>query len=90
MAVFRDRVFEEYCFDGSDAGILSLIRELASSYSVIIGIDAPLSYPAGGGFRERDRELREALRQFGMNPRHVIPPLAPRMVYLTLRGVFLA
>ncbi|MEO6195198.1 MAG: DUF429 domain-containing protein [Thermoanaerobaculia bacterium] len=87
VAVFRDLEFQEYDCDGSDASILALLRRLTPSYSVAIGMDAPLSYPTAGGFRERDHSLRAALRQAEINPNSVIPPLAPRMVYLTLRGV---
>ncbi len=87
VAVFRDLEFQEYDCDGSDASILALLRRLTLSCSVTIGMDAPLSYPAAGGFRERDHNLRAALRQAEINPNSVIPPLAPRMVYLTLRGV---
>jgi len=72
--------------DGSDAGILDLFARLADSGPVLAGIDAPLSYEPGGGLRERDYLLREELMANGQRLNRVIPPLAHRMVYLTLRG----
>jgi predicted nuclease with RNAse H fold len=90
VAVFRvgqeKLSFTQAECDGSDAGILDLFARLADSGPVLAGIDAPLSYEPGGGFRERDYGLREELMVNGHNLNRVIPPLAQRMVYLTLRG----
>lgn len=76
--------------DGSDASLYSLIETLANESPVVVGIDAPLSYEPSGGQRIRDRQLREELVARGMRPGSVMAPTAPRMVYVTLRGVALA
>ena len=76
--------------DGSDVGLRALIREKANEGAVVVGIDAPLSYEPGGGQRRRDAALRELIVSRGMRPGSVMAPTAPRMVYLTLRGIALA
>jgi predicted nuclease with RNAse H fold len=76
--------------DGSDEGLRDRVAELATETPVIVGIDAPLSYQPGGGQREADAELRRVIQGCGMHPGSIIPPTAPRMVYVTLRGVALA
>lgn len=55
---------------------------------IVIGIDAPLSYNAGGGDRLSDAELRRLVNQkaHGVG---IMPPTMIRMVYLTLRGIAL-
>jgi uncharacterized protein len=79
--------YAHYDCDGSDAEILDMVSRLLRSGSVLVGLDAPLSYEPGGGLRERDQSLREELVAHGHPQNKVIPPLAPpRMVYLTLRG----
>jgi predicted nuclease with RNAse H fold len=57
---------------------------------VVVGLDAPLSYEPGGGQRVRDKKLRKEIVQRGLRPGAVMAPMAPRMVYLTLRGIVLA
>ena len=69
----------------TDREILALIPGAPS----IVGIDAPLSYSAGGGSRAADVRLRKAAIRAGLHPGTVMAPSAPRMVYLTLRGVAL-
>jgi predicted nuclease with RNAse H fold len=76
--------------DGSDEGLRARVAERAEEAPVVVGIDAPLSYQPGGGQREADAELRRVIQARGMHPGSVIPPTAPRMVYVTLRGVALA
>lgn len=82
--------FIENDCDGSDIALLSLIKKLSQEMSVVIGIDAPLSYQPGGGDRERDAELRKRITDRGMRSGSVMAPTAPRMVYVTLRGIVLA
>jgi len=77
-------------YDGSDRGILELVRRLADRGPVAVGLDAPLSYEPGGGQRERDRELRKRASQLGLKPGSVMTPTLQRMVYLTLRGLAVA
>ncbi len=82
--------FEAEECDGSDVALLALIRRKANDGPVVVGIDAPLSYEPGGGQRRRDAGLRERIVARGMRPGSVMAPTAPRMVYLTLRGIALA
>jgi predicted nuclease with RNAse H fold len=76
--------------DGSDVSLLGTVQELSRAGTVVIGLDAPLSYEPGGGQRARDAELRKELVARGMRPGSIMAPTAPRMVYLTLRGLVLA
>jgi uncharacterized protein len=80
---------DQHC-DGSDASIYSMVKALSRESSVIVGLDAPLSYEPGGGQRVRDAMLRREIVQRGLRPGSVMAPTAPRMVYLTLRGIALA
>ena len=86
VAVFRHRdkglVLIDLVVGADDANILRLMP-----HSGVVGLDAPLSYSPVGGSREADRALRQAARQSGLAPGAVMAPSAPRMVYLTLRGV---
>ncbi|MFP4182837.1 DUF429 domain-containing protein [Thiohalospira sp.] len=76
--------------DGSDEGMRARVAELAEVASVVVGIDAPLSYQPGGGQREADAELRRVIQEHGMHPGSVMAPTFTRMTYLTLRGVVLS
>ncbi|MBX0330840.1 DUF429 domain-containing protein [Oscillochloris sp. ZM17-4] len=76
--------------DLDDPTIGRLVREHGASDTIIIGIDAPLSYQVGGGDRVADRELRRLAVAHGMRPGSVMPPTMTRMAYLTLRGISLA
>jgi predicted nuclease with RNAse H fold len=76
--------------NGSDAALYTFIEQLADNAPVVIGIDAPLSYQPGGGQRLRDAELRKLIVKRGMRSGSIMAPTAPRMVYLTLRGIALA
>lgn len=75
---------------GTDSQILDLIRKLGASSSVVVGIDAPLSYQPGGGQRARDADLRRRLTAAGLHPGSVMAPTFQRMAWLTLRGIGLA
>src|SRR5438046_2816458 len=77
------RFVQERC-DGSDGALYELVARLAAQGPVVIGVDAPLSYQPGGGDRCRDTALRRLIVRQGMRPGSVMPPTAPRMVYLTL------
>jgi len=70
----------------SDADILAWMPEGIG----VVGLDAPLSYPEGEGSRPADRAARARARDAGLAPATVMAPLAPRMVYLTLRGLGLS
>ena len=71
-----------------DQQIFHTITGLGSNESIIIGIDAPLSYNPGGGDRTSDADLRHVVHEKsgGIG---VLPPTMIRMVYLTLRGIVL-
>jgi len=94
IAVFRFEqrklALTETDCNGSDREILNLVAGLSSFGPVVVGLDAPLSYEAGGSLRARDRSLQQAIQGIGMLSRHVMAPLAPRMAILTLRGVALS
>jgi len=78
-------------YDGMHEGTDGQIHELALDQQgnglAVFGLDAPLSYQQGGGDRARDAELRQLIVAHGLNPGSVMPPTAPRMGYLTLRGL---
>ena len=77
--------------DGAgDQDILELVLRMAEIDRVCVGVDAPLAYGSTDGRRAADGELRKKLIERGGHPGIVMAPLAPRMVYLTLRGVALA
>ncbi len=71
-----------------DMDILGIVSGLAGQ--VVLGIDAPLSYNARGGYRPSDRALRQTLNALGYAQIGVIAPTLTKMVYLTLRGINLA
>lgn len=72
---------------GADQDILDLIMRFDAE--AVVGLDAPLSYQPGGGRRQRDLNLAAALGDVAWKPA-VIAPTAPRMAYLTLRGMAVA
>jgi len=74
----------------SDAAALELVTMLASRGPVVIGLDAPLSYQDGGGFRPGDALLRQTLNALNAHYVGVMSPTMARMTSLTLRGVVLA
>lgn len=86
VAVFRPQgdllELEALVAGADDAEILRLLSD-----SGVVGLDAPLSYSPTGGSRESDVGLRKAVVDAGLPPGSVMAPAAPRMVYLTLRGV---
>jgi len=53
-------------------------------------LDAPLSYGLDGKSRPADSDLRARVQKLGLPPGSVMAPTAPRMAYLTLRGVSVA
>jgi len=65
-------------------------KEIPAEASLVIGLDAPLSYHPGGGDRPADRDLRHRLIAAGLPPGTVMAPTMSRMAYLTLRGVVVA
>ncbi len=74
----------------SDAAALELITMLTAQGDVVVGLDAPLSYQDGGGFRPGDSLLRQALNSVNAHYVGVMSPTMFRMMALTLRGVILA
>lgn len=86
VAVFRDRgpaLELAELVPGADDRVL--LEKLPAS--AVVGLDAPLSYSETGGSREADTALRRLAIDHGLPPGTVMAPSAPRMVYLTLRGV---
>ncbi|RMD69343.1 MAG: DUF429 domain-containing protein, partial [Gammaproteobacteria bacterium] len=89
MVAFEGREGALACthvIEGADD--LTILRALEGG-PWVVGIDAPLSYPQGGGDRPADRALREHLKALGIRGPRVISPLQTRMAYLTLRGIAL-
>ncbi len=80
--------FIEAIEGADDQKIFTVISSFEKSESVVIGVDAPLSYNPGGGDRESDRELRRLVFEKGRGI-GIMPPTMIRMVYLTLRGIAL-
>ena len=78
----------DVCEGADDDQILQAIMRLDPAEQIVIGIDAPLSYNSNGGDRPSDRELRGFVRDHGARV-GIMPPTMIRMVYLTLRGVYL-
>jgi predicted nuclease with RNAse H fold len=74
----------------SDREIVDLIVDCQQQAGLVIGLDAPLSYNPGGGDHPADSELRKLIVKTGLRSGSVMTPTAPRMVYLTLRGLSLA
>jgi uncharacterized protein len=74
----------------TDSELAGLAEDLGASQELFVGIDAPLSYGTRSGSRRADQDLREKLIQLGGHPGTVMAPTAPRMVYLTLRGMAVA
>lgn len=68
-----------------DTGILEQLPRAG-----VVGLDAPLSYAETGGSRAGDTALRRLAIAAGLPAGSVMAPSAPRMVYLTLRGVALS
>ena len=84
--------YEPRCSTGEadDAVIRAVVRKLSAADEVVVGLDAPLSYNVGGGSRKADKDLRARIVKKGMQPGSVMAPTAPRMAYLTLRGIAVA
>lgn len=74
----------------SDQDIYRLTVHYAEQDSVVLGLDAPLSYQFGRGDRPSEISLRKIIKEIGMKPSSVMAPTAPRMIYVTLRGVSLS
>ena len=88
VAAQGENVLEARC-GWTDAAIVEFVAGLNPSEAVAIGLDAPLSYNEQAGQRAADAELRKILQEAGLHPGSVMAPLAPQMVYLTLRGIAL-
>lgn len=73
-----------------DEAIRELIALVSAGEDVAIGLDAPLSYQAGGGDRPSDADLRRRLSAAGLPPGCVMAPTLTKMAYLTLRGIAVA
>lgn len=92
-AIFAERAvdlrFVQALHGAGDQQIIDRVSGLGSSGSIVVGIDAPLSYNPGGGDRPSDTALRRLVQQHGGHV-GIMPPTMIRMVYLTLRGIALA
>jgi len=82
--------YKDVFTDVSDEGVVAHVGRMAKRATVIVGIDAPLSYNDGGGDRPGDASLRSRLKANGLPTQMVMAPTATRMAYLTLRGVGLS
>jgi uncharacterized protein len=74
----------------SDTDFCQLLQSYSSQQSVVIGLDAPLSYQPGGGDRPADYALRKQLVESGLKSGTVMTPTLTKMVYLTVRGLTIA
>jgi predicted nuclease with RNAse H fold len=83
-------VLDGVLVDASDLAILERIEVLGRQAECVIGIDAPLSYNDGGGFRLADAELQRRITAIGMKRSSIMPPTLTNMSYLTLRGMGLS
>ena len=92
LVSFEERGEEIHLMDvregADDDQILAAICSLGQNERIAIGIDAPLSYNPKGGDRPSDSELRHLVFERGGRV-GIMPPTMMRMVYLTLRGVWL-
>jgi predicted nuclease with RNAse H fold len=92
LVSFEERGEEIHLIDVRDGvdddQILEAISSLGQKERIVIGIDAPLSYNSKGGDRPSDSELRRFVYERGGRV-GIMPPTIIRMVYLTLRGVWL-
>lgn len=89
LVAWRNGRVVEASMGWDDVRIVEYVDSLPRDVAVAIGLDAPLSYPPEGGDRAADRALRKQLVAAGLHPGTLLAPLAPRMVYLTLRGISL-
>ncbi len=91
VAVFAEEagqlLLQQALNGADDRPIFDVVSAGAQAGSIVLGIDAPLSYNVGGGDRPSDRALRALVLQRGRVG--IMPPTLIRMVYLTLRGVAL-
>ncbi len=84
----QDRLsFGQAIHGADDRTIFELVSALGTAGSVVIGLDAPLSYNPGGGYRPADAELSRLARLKGRTG--IMSPTLTRMAYLTLRGIAL-
>ncbi len=92
LAAFEAHGGELHFLQALSAADDARILEIASSLhddELVVGLDAPLSYQSGGGYRPSDRALRDRLREHGCKA-GVMAPTLTRMAYLTLRGISVA
>ncbi len=92
-AIFQERQaslhFLQALHGVDDQQIIDTVSKLGHPGSIVVGIDAPLSYNPGGGDRPSDAALRRLVQEQGGHV-GIMPPTMIRMVYLTLRGIVLA
>ncbi len=79
--------FERAIDAADDQTIFDLVSDLAKLDRVVVGLDAPLSYNPGGGYRPADADLSRRVRLKGRTG--IMSPTHTRMAYLTLRGIAL-
>src|SRR5512140_603081 len=80
--------FEQAIHEADDRSIYRLVSEAGKAGAVAVGLDAPLSYNAAGGYRPSDAELSRRVRVLGRTG--IMAPMMTRMVYLTLHGIALS
>jgi predicted nuclease with RNAse H fold len=86
----RQLTFGGSLVNASDRALLDRVEALGQQAECVIGIDAPLSYNDGGGFRPADAELQRRVKAIGMKASSIMPPTLTNMSYLTLRGMGLS
>ncbi len=88
FAAGPDRLRFQQAIDAvGDQAIFDLVSHLGQAGSVVVGLDAPLSYNPGGGYRPADADLSRRVRTKGRTG--IMSPTLTRMAYLTLRGIAL-
>ena len=80
----------EYATGASDEILLALSLRAVAQGPVVFGLDAPLSYNQGGGYRPGDKALSRVAVELGLPASSVMAPTMTRMAYLTLRGITVA
>jgi predicted nuclease with RNAse H fold len=80
----------EHVPGASDEDLLTCALRAAEHGPVVFGLDAPLSYNPGGGYRPGDLALSRIAVEAGLPPGSVMVPTMTRMAYLTLRGITVA
>jgi predicted RNase H-like nuclease len=94
LAAFQERGNQLHLYrldqGWDDAALVQWIQDQVLPDSLVVGLDAPLSYNNGGGDRPSDKALRQRAIALGLPSGTIMAPTFTRMAYLTLRGITVA